>query len=467
VSVLTTSELERINEESLRVLWETGVQVDDDEIVSLLGEHGCKVDASRRTVRFPREVVEKAVAQSPSEVKLADLSGEQTVIGPGGPTVVWTGNAVNLATSDGVAPMDTKLYAELAHVVDGLEHIHGMVGAALADVPPPVRGLTGFRLIAESCLKHIRPVIFDPRETKGMIEMAQVLLDGKPLEDNAVFSLGYTAVSPLRWSDLALNSFRESSGHKIPMMVNSEPAGGVTAPATLAGELVLANAEALSGIVICQALEPGRPLVFNIGFAHIMDMATSVMRTGSIENALLQAAGAQLARFHKLPSASWMSTESCLPDAGAGYEYAQTGLLHAMSMVNIIWGVGNLESTKCMSPEMAVIGNDVAGALLRARRGIRVDDETLAAGLIAEMGRRPEYLTDPHTLEHFRGEYYFPQVTNRRARSAWEAAGSPDIAAAAAARVKELAARPVRSIVTPAMRDKLRDIEKNWRAALS
>ena len=78
------------------------------------------------------------------------------------------GLMIESSTSDGVAPMDTKLYAGLAHVVDGLEHIHGMVGTALADVPPPVRGLTGFRLIAESCLKHIRPVIFDPRETKGM-----------------------------------------------------------------------------------------------------------------------------------------------------------------------------------------------------------------------------------------------------------------------------------------------------------
>lgn len=464
--MLSQRDVERINEESLRVLWETGVAVDDDGIVALLGEHGCKIDAGRRIVRFPRDVVAKAVERSPSEVKLASLSGEETVLSPGGPTVIWTGNAINLVGPDGVRPMDTKLYAGLAHVVDGLEHVHGMVGTSLADVPPPVRGLVGFRLIAENCLKHIRPVIFDPRETTGMVEMAQVLLDGKPLAENPIFSLGYTAVSPLRWTDLALNAFRESSGHRIPMMVNSEPAGGVTAPATLAGELVLANAEALSGVVICQALEPGRPLIFNLGFAHVMDMATSVMRTGSVENSLLQSAGARIAQFHKLPSASWMSTESCLPDAGAGYEYMQTGLMHVLDGVNVIWGVGNLESTKCMSSEMAVIGNDIAGAILRAKEGIRVDDETLATELILEMGRRPEYLVQPHTLEHFRREYYFPHVTNRRSRSAWEAAGKPNIAADAAARVRELAARPVRSLVAPAMREKLLKIEQKWRGAL-
>ena len=198
------------------------------------------------------------------------------------------------------------------------------------------------RLIAENCLKHIRPCIYHPRETRGMVEMAQVLLDGKPLAAAPIFSLGYTAVSPLRWSDLALGAFRESSGHGVPMMVNAEPAGGVTAPATLAGELVLGNAEALSGVVICQALEPGRPLVFNMGFAHVMDMQTTVMRTGGVENGLLQAAGAEIAAFHGLPSAAWLSTESHVADAAATFEDVLTGLLHAMSRTSIIWGVGNL-----------------------------------------------------------------------------------------------------------------------------
>ena len=48
-----------------------------------------------------------------------------------------------------------------------------------------------------------------------------------------------------------------------------------------------------------------------------------------------------------------------MADAGAAYENVLTGLLHVQSHVNIVWGIGNLESTKCMSLEMAVIGNDM------------------------------------------------------------------------------------------------------------
>ncbi len=467
MSILTKSDIERINQESLRVLWETGVQVDDDGVVALLREHGCPVVEGTHVVRMPPEVVEAAVKRCPHEVKLVGLDGQHVVLNAGGPSLFWTGNAINLAIDKEVVPIDKRRFADLVHVVDGLENVHGMVSTCLDDVPPPVRGLVGMRLIAENCLKHIRPCIYDPRETKGMVEMAQVLLDGDSLAESPIFSLGYTAVSPLRWSELALGAFRESSGHGVPMMVNAEPGGGVTAPATLAGELVLGNAEALSGVVICQTLEPGRPLVFNMGFAHIMDMQTTVMRTGSVENGLLQAAGAKIASFHGLPSAAWLGTESLVADAGATYENVITGMLHVLSHVNIIWGIGNLESTKCMSLEMAVIANDIAGALRRAQQGIRVDDDTLATGVIQELGQEAEYLTHRHTLAHFRSEYYFPTVTNRRPRASWQAHGRPTIIDEARARVEKLRALPKRSIVSAAQRKELLAIEKKWTETLT
>jgi len=467
MSTLTTSDIDQINEESLRVLWETGVQVDEDGIVRLLQDHGCSVADGSNVVRMSRDVVEAALEQCPPEVKLVSLGGEETMLGPGGRSVFWTGNAVNLAIDEQVEPIDTARFVDLVRVVDGLEHVHAMVSTCLGDVPAPVRGMTGMRLIAENCLKHIRPCIYNPRETKGMIEMAQVLLDGRSIAEAPIFSLGYTAVSPLRWSDLALAAFRESSGHGVPMMVNAEPAGGVTAPATLAGELVVGNAEALSGIVICQALEPGRPLVFNMGFAHVMDMQTTVMRTGGVENGLLQAAGAEIAAYHGLPSAAWLSTESTLPDAGAAYENVLTGMMHVLSHANIVWGIGNLESTKCMSLEMAVIGNDIAGALLRAQRGIQVNENSLAGDLIRELGQKPEYLSHPHTLEHFKDEYYFPHVTNRRPRSTWETEGRPSTIAEARARIEELRSLPRRSIVAPDQRKELLVIEEKWTEELA
>ncbi len=65
VSILSTSDIERINEESLRVLRDTGVQVDDADVVALLQAHGCSVVDDTRVVRSPREVVYNGLRQCP------------------------------------------------------------------------------------------------------------------------------------------------------------------------------------------------------------------------------------------------------------------------------------------------------------------------------------------------------------------------------------------------------------------
>ena len=92
----------------------------------------------------------------------------------GGFSVLLPGTPSRESESDtsSFGAIDTVRFVDLVHVVDGLEHVQGMVSTCLADVPPPVRGLVGMRLIAENCIKHIRPCIYDARETKGMIEMA-------------------------------------------------------------------------------------------------------------------------------------------------------------------------------------------------------------------------------------------------------------------------------------------------------
>jgi hypothetical protein len=53
----------------------------------------------------------------------------------------------------------------------------------------------------------------------------------------------------------------------------------------------LDNAEALSGLTIAQLLEPGRPIVFNLGFSHL-DMKVAETLTGSPEGGFRAAGGA-------------------------------------------------------------------------------------------------------------------------------------------------------------------------------
>ncbi len=465
--LLTAEECSRIHAGSLDMLERVGVRVDDEGVLALLRRHGARAGGEADTVRLPRELVAECLATCPPAARLADRRGGQREVGPGVPAVFWTGNALHLAEGRGRRNLLTADLAGLTRVADACSEVDGMVGTSVADVPPPARDVVGFRTMAEATAKHLRPCIFTPAGASAIVEMGQVLAGGAPLRERPLVSFGYSIVSPLHWSATALGVFRNTAGHGLPLMINSEPMGGGTAPVTLAGCLVLANADALSGIVIAQCLERGRPVVYNLGFAHVLDMSTSVALTGAPENALLQSAGAELARFHGLPSASWMSTEAMLPDGQAAWEKMQTGLAHVTHGVNIVWGAGNLESTLSMSAEMLVIDDEIIGAIRRFARGIGVTDETLALDLIEEVGHGGDFLTTEHTLLHFREEIRHSRFPTRSKRDAWERQGRRSIEEKAADRVRDILAAGPRTYLAPEEERELDRIVSGYMAALA
>ena len=76
----------------------------------------------------------------------------------------------------------------------------------------------------------------------------------------------------------------------------------------------------------------------------------------------------------------------------------------------------------------------------RIAAGIRVNEETIAADVIQEIGPRGDYLTADHTLCWLHSdEYITPRVSVRGPRASWEAKGSPDTYALARDRVRAYA----------------------------
>ncbi|MEK7436442.1 MAG: trimethylamine methyltransferase family protein [Pseudomonadota bacterium] len=464
--ILREEDCARIHAASLDVLETVGVRVDDEGILALLMRHGASAGAGAATVRLPRELVAECLAGCPDRARFSDRRGAARELRAGGDSVFWTGNALYVAHGKTRRELMSADLAMLSRVADACAELDGMVGTSVADFPPPARDVAGFRVMAMNTAKHLRPCTFTPDGALAMLEMGQVLAEGVPLAERPLLSFGYSIVSPLHWTPTGLGSMRNTSGHGLPFMINSEPMGGGSAPVTLAGCLVLANADVLSGIVIAQLLERGRPVIYNAGFAHVLDMATAVALTGAPENALLQSAGADLARFHKLPSASWMSTESMVADAQAAAETMITGLAHAANGVNIVWGAGNLESTLCMSAEKLVIDDEIIGSIRRYVRGIEVNEETLALELIRELGHRPDYLWNEHTLEHFQREIRHSRMAVRCKREAWENDGSRAWDERAAGRVHDILKQAAVAQVTPEQERELTRIVDRHLAAI-
>jgi trimethylamine--corrinoid protein Co-methyltransferase len=244
-------------------------------------------------------------------------------------------------------------------------------------------------------------------------------------------------------------------------MINSEPLAGATAPVTLAGCMVIGDADTLSGLVINQLLEPGRPCFYNVGFAHVFEMSAGLALTGAPENVLLQVAGADMARFHGLPCASWMSTESLCADSQAAFEKMIGGMAHAAAGVNLIWGAGNLESTLAMSCGSLVTDNEIAGYFLRYQKGFPVDEEGLALEDIGEAGRCGDFLNSPHTLKHFRQVLSQAQLAVRARRGDWEAKGSHTFEESAEQKVRDILSQEPKHYLDPHQQAELERLERS------
>ena len=462
--ILDQKGCEQIHAAALETLRDVGVRVDDPAVVRMLQEAGASV-THENVVHLPEKLVEWALRQAPRTLRIADRNGNLWELGPDGGTLVLTGNALYITRGGSRTELKSTDLAELARVVDACKNISGMVGTAVTDYPPSSRDFVGFRIMAQNTGKHLRPCIYTPRGGRIVIEMAQVLLGGTPLRERPIVSTGFSILSPLHWTSLALGVFMETAGFGVPVMINSEPLGGVTAPVTLAGCLVIGDADTLSGLVINQLLEPGRPCFYNIGFAHVFDMASTIALTAAPESTLLQAAGADLAHYHGLPCASWMSTESMTMDSQAAFEKMMTGMAHTEAGVNFIWGAGNLESTLAMSPEALVVDDEIAGYFLRVQRSFDVNEETLALDAIKQVGHSGDFLTNPHTLENYRKVLSRPGMATRSRRAQWEMKGAKTLEESAREKVREILAAEPRNYLDPLQQAELKRIEQTALAA--
>jgi len=265
---------ERIHEASLALLADPGVRIEHEAIRSALLEAGAKPGAGPADVRLPREMVRDYLALSPHRVTLTNQCGQESVLTATSEPLFWSCPGLYVWRGGRRRPFTSSDMADMTRLLDRLENVHAVFGFSLDDVAPARRDVMGLNIMAHNTAKHVRVLCFAPAGADVLVEMRSVV------GDHPWFSIGFTAHGPLRWTALALEVFRRTAGHGIPVSVNGEPMAGVSGPVTLAGAAAVGNAEILSGIVINQVLEPGRPCLYNLGLAAMRGDSNGDGRAG-------------------------------------------------------------------------------------------------------------------------------------------------------------------------------------------
>jgi trimethylamine--corrinoid protein Co-methyltransferase len=306
LEVLTEQEIDEIHLATLEVLERTGVFIEDDEALEILHGGGARIDAATKVARLPGHIVEAALATTPRYFAACGRS-------PDNDYLMSDGRVGFTNFGEGIAIVDTytgelraptkKDVGDSARMVDALDQIDVYERALGAhDVPQEVAALHNAHAIMTNTSKHAFIGPLDGFQCRHMIRMAQAIAGGPEQLRERPFVTSVTCpVSPLKLVRECCEIIVQSARAGIATNVLTMAMAGGSSPVTLAGTLVVQNAEILAGLTLAQLTAPGSPIVYGSS-TTALDLRLASASVGSPELALISAAVVQIARRYQLPS---------------------------------------------------------------------------------------------------------------------------------------------------------------------
>jgi len=446
-SPLSEKAIQDIHENSLVVLSEVGIRVDNDRARSIFIHHGAKMADGGR-VLIPRQLVEEALRQVPHEFTLYGRQEKNHIHYQTGSFYTSTGGSamyvLDLDSGERRLAKCRDLH-DIVSLVDELPQIDLIsLPIYLSDLPKEDIDVNRFFGGLKNSTKHIMGAVYTVDGLTKVVRMAEIIAGGDWTKQPIISIVLCPLISPLRLDEAATEILVRCAEQGIITHNFSMTQVGCTAPMTIAGTLVVMNAEVLAVTTLIQLIKPGLPALY-CSVPGLTDMMTGRFITGGIEYALINAAATQMARFYKMPNwATAGRTDSKIPDAQAAYEHALTIPYVAHSgATHISCGAGFLDFVLTVSFEQYVIDNEIIGMVRRMARGFEVNPETLALDVIRAVGPGGNFMAEDHTVRYMRDMLFSPLLSDRNERERWLDAGGKD----ARERARDLARRYIHNHV--------------------
>ena len=445
LSLLSKDDLDSIHSATLQVMENTGLKIYSEKALKILDDAGALVDYKKNMAKIPAYLVEESLQKAPKQVRLC-ARNPRFDINLDGKHVYFSTDGIGIATIDfetGEKRDSTKKdVATAAIIADALEciHIYWPIVVAL-DVPQQAHVLHEL----EASLNNTeKPITMDAtsklEEAVYEVKMLAAVVGGEEeLRKRPIAHAFECTVSPLILDGGATDAALEFSRVGIPVAIMGMPHASITAPITLAGTMVVNNAEVLSSLTIIELANPGAPVMYS-AVPSMPDLRTGQYEGGIPESALLNAAGVDVAKYYGLPSmVGGFGPVAKIPGSQSAYESMLHALLPALLGADIITGLGLLNGDSLLSFEEIIIDHEIATMVLRIIRGFDVNDETIALDLINKVGPGGNFLAERHTLEHIDG-CWRPMISHISSYTEWVADGSKTALQVAREKVKEILA---------------------------
>ena len=440
LDLLSPEQVDRIHDESMKLLAEVGIEFRDDEAIEMWQAHGTKTDGYR--VHFDRDELMALIAQAPETYtmtardrsKSVVVGGRSTVFTPsyGAPFVLDVDGTRRHSTLD-----DFHNFAKIYHQEPALASLGGVLVEPM-DVPVPHRHLEMTASLLRHSDKPFMGSVTSRERAEESLHMIGIVFGQDFVRDNTVVTSLANCNSPLVWDQTMLDAVKVYAGSNQAMLFSPFVLGGASTPASTVASVIQLNAETLAGVAFAQLVRPGAPALYGQWLSTVA-MNSGAPQAGMPEIDHMNLLCGQMARHYKLP---WRCSGGCssskLTDAQAGYEAARNMYGVVLAGANYVLSTtGYLESAMCQSYTKAILDGEQLQMFYRLAGGVDFDDLDGALEAMREVEPGGHFLGTAHTLNNFQDAFMMPSTMNADGYEQWLAEGGLDADQRAGKKVAE------------------------------
>ena len=407
LNFLNDQQLDNLQEATLQILENTGVQFPSEKALAIFTEHGAEVNHDSQIVKIPRDLVFKAMATVPRYFRLGARNPEFDLELQEGVSFFTNDGCghkvVDFKTGEHRASTkaDVGMMARINDYLSSMAFSWTIVSAQDCGVTSPLHEID---VTWRNNSKHYQSVTMMGEEIcRYGVEMATVLHGSKEeVRRRPPISLIVCTIAPLVQDKEAIEGALVLGDAGIPIVVMSMPTLGTTAPATYAGALTIGDAEVISATVLMQLANPGAPVFHSI--LHAWADPRTAAYVGYPLDCRVRYAPVEMAHHWGMPALGGaFGTESPELDSWrSASEVATDPLLVSLAGAEIVTGIGLRDTYTLLYPEAIILDDDLYHRARYSLLDIEVNPETLAIDVIDAVKPGGHFLSQKHTRVHMR-----------------------------------------------------------------
>jgi trimethylamine--corrinoid protein Co-methyltransferase len=407
LSFLDNNQLDNLQDATLNILENTGVQFPSEKAIKIFAEHGADVDHDSQIVKIQRDLVFKAMSTVPRYFSLGARNPEFDLPLCEGVSYFTNDgcghNVIDFRTGEQRASMkaDVGMMARINDYLSSMAFSWTMVSAQDCGITSPLHEID---VTWKNNTKHYQSVTMMGEEIcRYGVEMATVLRGtAEEVRSRPPISLIVCTIAPLVQDKEAIEGALVLAEAGIPVVIMSMPTLGTTAPATYAGALTVGDAEIISAVVLLQLAYPGAPVFHSL--LHAWADPRTAAYVGYPLDSRVRYAAVEMAHHWGMPSLGGaFGTETPeLNDWRSAAEVATDPLLVGLAGAEIVTGIGLRDTYTLLYPEAMILDDDLYHRARYALLNMDVNSDTLAVDVINNVGPGGHFLSQKHTRKHMR-----------------------------------------------------------------